>query len=174
MNVPSLIVSSLRHSVVEVFSTMLTGDIEFEQLAKEYVTPEVSDGVVSFIGIAGTWTGTGSLTCSPAAACRVCSQMLLADYTSVTEEVLDAVAELTNMIVGNLKSDLERHLGPLGLSIPTVVFGRNFKTKCVASEWLVERFRWEGDEILLRVSLRPSDRTSVPMPHTGEACALDV
>jgi chemotaxis protein CheX len=174
MNVPSLIVSSLRHSVVEVFSTMLTGDIEFEQLAKEYVTPEVSDGVVSFIGIAGTWTGTGSLTCSPAAACRVCSQMLLADYTSVTEEVLDAVAELTNMIVGNLKSDLERHLGPLGLSIPTVVFGRNFKTKCATAEWIVERFRWEGDEILLRVSLRPNEKASVPVPHMGDACALDV
>jgi chemotaxis protein CheX len=158
MNVQNLIVSSLRHSVTEVFSTMLTGSIEFEEMSLENTTPEVTDRVVSFIGIAGTWTGTGSLTCPPNAACRVCSQMLMADFDSVTEEVLDAVAELTNMIVGNLKSDLERHLGPLGLSIPTVVFGRNFKTKSSGAEWIVERFRWEGDEVVLRVSLRPGDK----------------
>jgi chemotaxis protein CheX len=158
MNVQNLIVSSLRHSVVQVFSTMLTGDIEFEEMTLENATPEVTDRVVSFIGVAGTWTGTGSLTCSPAVACRVCSQMLMADCTSVTEEVLDAVAELTNMIIGNLKSDLERHLGPLGLSIPTVVFGRNFKTKCATAEWIVERFLWDGDEVVLRVSVRPSER----------------
>jgi chemotaxis protein CheX len=169
MNVQNLIVSSLRHSVTEVFSTMLTGSIEFEEMALENTTPELSDRVVSFIGIAGTWTGTGGLTCAPNVACRVCSQMLLADFESVTEEVLDAVAELTNMIVGNLKSDLERHLGPLGLSIPTVVFGRNFKTKCAGAEWIVERFRWEGDEILLRVSLRPGDK---PRAELGQSDLL--
>ncbi|HLI86254.1 MAG TPA: chemotaxis protein CheX [Bryobacteraceae bacterium] len=173
MNVQNLIVSSLRHSVTEVFSTMLTGNIEFEDMTVEKSTPEVTDRVVSFIGIAGTWTGTGSLTCSPNAACRVCSQMLMADFDSVTEEVLDAVAELTNMIVGNLKSDLERHLGSLGLSIPTVVFGRNFKTKCAGAEWIVERFRWDGDDVLLRVSLRPGDRPKA-VPDQSEVFALDV
>jgi len=32
--------------------------------------------------------------------CRVCSRMLLAEYSSVSEEVVDAGAELTNMIIG--------------------------------------------------------------------------
>jgi chemotaxis protein CheX len=173
MNVQNLIVSSLRHSVTEVFSTMLTGNIEFEEMAVENSTPEVSDRVVSFIGIAGTWTGTGSLTCPPNVACRVCSQMLMADFDSVTEDVLDAVAELTNMIIGNLKSDLERHLGALGLSIPTVVFGRNFKTKCSGAEWITERFRWEGDDILLRVSLRPGDKPRSVVDQ-GDMFALEV
>jgi chemotaxis protein CheX len=159
--------------VVEVFSTMLTGEIEFEELTLENATPEFSDRVVSFIGVAGTWTGTGSVTCSPAAACRVCSQMLMADYTSVTEEVLDAVAELTNMIIGNVKSELERHLGPLGLSIPTVVFGRNFKTKSITAEWIVQRFRWEGDEVLLRIYLRPGERTCAPLTQPTDV-AMEV
>ncbi|MBV8730907.1 MAG: chemotaxis protein CheX [Acidobacteriia bacterium] len=173
MNVQNLIVSSLQHSVMQVFSTMLTGDIEFGGLTMENSTADVTDRVVSFIGIAGTWSGTGSVTCSPVAACRVCSQMLMADYTSVTEEVLDAVAELTNMIIGNVKSDLERHLGPLGLSIPTVVFGRNFKTKSASAEWIVERFQWDGEEILLRVSLRPSEK-SVVETHGRGVYALEV
>jgi chemotaxis protein CheX len=173
MNVQNLIIDSLRHSVTAVFSTMLTGSIEFEQMTLENATPEVTDHVVSFIGIAGTWTGTGSLTCSPNAACRVCSQMLMADFDSVTEEVLDAVAELTNMIIGNLKSDLERHLGPLGLSIPTVIFGRNFKTKCTNAEWIVARFRWDNDDVLLRVSLRPGDKPKVALTQS-DMFALEV
>lgn len=173
MNVQNLIVSSLRHAVTEVFSTMLTGDIEFSELSREQTTPEFSDRVVSFIGIAGTWTGTGSVTCTPQAACRVCSQMLMADYTSVTEEVLDAVAELTNMIVGNVKSELERHLGPLGLSIPTVVFGRNFKTKSASAEWLVQPFLWEGEQVLLRIYLRPNEKSTARTSKPSQV-ALEV
>jgi chemotaxis protein CheX len=168
MNVRNLIVSSLQHSVMEVFSTMLSGDIQFEGTSVQQDTPEASDRVVSFIGVAGTWSGTGTLTCSPAAACRLCSQMLLAEYSSVSEEVLDAIAEVTNMIIGNVKTSLERHLGPLGLSIPTVVFGRNFKTKSAGAEWIEERFRWEGEELVLRVSLRPNERPVTKAP------ALDV
>jgi hypothetical protein len=42
--------------------------------------------------------------------------MLLAKDSSVSEVVLDAIAEATNMIIGNVKSSLERHLAPLGIS----------------------------------------------------------
>ncbi len=55
--------------------------------------------------------------------------MLMTEAPSVNEDVLDAVAELTNMIIGNVKTELEAQVGPLGLSIPTVVYGRNFQTK---------------------------------------------
>ena len=172
MNVHNLIVSSVQHSVTEVFSTMLSGDIQFEGTSVERDTPESNDRVVAFIGLAGSWSGTGTLTCTPAAACRVCSQMLLAEYPSVSEDVLDAVAELANMIIGNVKSNLERHLGPLGLSIPTVVFGRNFKTKCAGAEWILERFRWEGEELLVRVSLRPNEPRAAGTP-AAEACTVE-
>ena len=37
------------------------------------------------------------------------------------------MAELTNMIVGGVKKDIEPDLGPLGLGIPTVVYGKNLK-----------------------------------------------
>lgn len=173
MNVHNLIVSSLQHSVMEIFSTMLSGDIQCAGVSVESETPESNDRVVSFVGVAGSWSGTGTLTCSPAAACRVCSQMLLAEYPSVCEEVLDAVAELTNMIIGNVKSNLERHLGPLGLSIPTVVFGRNFKTKSAGAEWIVERFRWDGEELLVRISLRPNERKGAQVPQ-ADVCTVHV
>ncbi len=145
MNLRKIIVDSICQSVLQVFSTMLGVEIQQGEVSVEASNPEANDGVVSLIGIAGTWAGTGSITCSPVLACRICAQMLMTESTSVDEEVLDAVAEVTNMVVGNVKTDLEQHLGPLGLSIPTVVFGRNFKTKSAGhAEWNVVHFVW-GD-----------------------------
>ena len=49
--------------------------------------------------------------------------MLMSEFDAVTEDVLDAMAEMANMIFGNVKTELEEQLGGLGLSIPTVIFG---------------------------------------------------
>ena len=50
----------------------------------------------------------------PPLACRICSQMLMTESSAVNEEVLDAVAELTNMIIGSVKTDLESISGRSG------------------------------------------------------------
>jgi chemotaxis protein CheX len=176
MNVENLIESAIRHSVVEVFSTMLGGDIEPGEISREHSAPETSEGIVSFIGIAGRWSGTGSISCSSAVACRICSQMLMTEATSLNEEVLDAVAELTNMIIGNVKSTMERHLGDLGLSIPTVVFGKNFKTKTGSSiAWIVEKFQWDGQELIVKMCLAPNDKFCQNASNSlGQTCPVDL
>ena len=100
--------------------------------------------------------------------------MLMTEATAVNEEVLDAVAELTNMIIGSVKTDLEQHLGPLGLSIPTVVFGRNFKTRSAGTtEWIVVRFPWEDEALLIKMCLAPSE-SALTRHIAGHACALEV
>jgi chemotaxis protein CheX len=92
--------------------------------------------------------------------------MLMTEATAVNEEVLDAVAELTNMIIGSVKNDLERELGPLGLSIPTVVFGKNFRTKSAGhAEWIVRRFHWDSDAFEVRICLAPSEHPVGLQPH---------
>jgi len=176
MNVENLIESAIRHSVVEVFSTMLSGNIEPGEVTREHTSPETSEGIVSFIGIAGRWSGTGSISCSSAVACRICTDMLMTEAPALNEEVLDAVAELTNMVIGNVKSSLERHLGDLGLSIPTVVFGRNFKTKTGGSiDWIVERFQWDGQELVVRMCLAPNDKPGQNATHSlGQTCPVDI
>jgi chemotaxis protein CheX len=155
---------------------MLGVELDPGEVSAQPELPDANGSVMSFIGLAGTWAGTGCVSCSPALACRICSLMLMTETVSVDEDVLDAVAELTNMIVGNVKTDLESQLGPLGLSIPTVVFGRNFKTKTAAStEWIVVRFSWEGEAMIVKICLAPSDRTPHAMHHgPGHACLLDV
>jgi chemotaxis protein CheX len=170
----NLIVASITRSTREVFSTMLDAQIEFDAAAIESRSPEANDGVVSFIGLAGSWAGSGSLACSPAMACRICSQMLMTENRAVDDEVLDAVAELTNMIIGGVKTDLEPSLGPLGLSIPTVVYGKNFIAKGAGiTEWIVAAFRWDEERLLVKVCLAPAVAHAHPHP-AGHAGAMEV
>lgn len=176
MNLHDLIVSCISHASLNVFSTMLGVEIRQGEVTTEKGAPDGNDGVVSLIGLAGTWTGAGSVSCSPALACRVCSIMLMAESSAVNEEVLDAVAELTNMIIGSVKTDLEQHLGPLGLSIPTVVFGRNFRTRSAAnSDWIVVRFYWDDDCLQVRLCLTRTEREMRPHLHIAtQPCTVDM
>ena len=176
MNVENLIETEIRKSVVDVFSTMLSGNIEPGEITREHTSPETAEGIVSFIGIAGCWSGTGSVACSSAVACRICSEMLMTEATALNEEVLDAVAELTNMIIGNVKTALERHLGDLGLSIPTVVFGKNFKTKTGATiDWIAEKFQWDGQEFVVKMCLAPNEKFAHNAAHSlGQTCHVDI
>ena len=177
MNLNEIIVKSVTESTVQVFSTMLGIDIACGETAVEAGMPEANEGVVSFIGLAGAWAGTGSVSCSPRLACRICAQMLMCEAVAVNEEVLDTVAELTNMIVGSVKTDLEQHLGPLGLSIPTVVYGRNFKTKSAGNtDWIVVRFQWDDEPLVVKLCLEPKEQAAHVLFHTSftQSCALEV
>jgi chemotaxis protein CheX len=179
MNLHSMIAQSLIRSTSDVFSTMLgtelpAGEVTVEGTV-EGAMSEPNDGVVSFIGIAGSWAGTGSVSCSAAMACRICAAMLMTEAPSVNEDVLDAVAEITNMIVGSVKTDLEAELGPLGLSIPTVVFGRNFKTRsAAAADWIHVRFLWDSEPLRIKMCLAPSEKPHAVHHGGNAACALDV
>ena len=174
MNVEQLIIAGIRKATAEVFSTMLGVDLLPAEASIEGGEPEVNDGVVSLVGLVGTWVGTGTVCCPPELACRICSQMLMSEATAVNEEVLDAVAELTNMIIGGVKNGLEAHLGPLCLSIPTVVFGRNFRTKSAGSaEWVVLRFPWEGSQLVVKVCLAKAEKI-YPSHAPSHACTLEV
>jgi chemotaxis protein CheX len=159
MSLKEFIVDSINQSTIEVFSAMLSVDMTPGKVIGEGEAPGANCEVVSFIGLAGPWAGAGSLSCSAALACRVCAAMLMMEAPTVNEDVLDAVAELTNMIIGSVKTTLETQLGPLGLSIPTVVYGRNFKTKTAGTaDWIVVRFPWEEEFLTVKLCLTPHDK----------------
>ena len=79
------------------------------------------------------------------------------DAQSVDGDVLDAVAEVANMIIGNVKTGLEQDLGPMGMSIPTIIFGKNFSARSAGSEeWLTVPFTCEGHRIEVKFCLTPN------------------
>lgn len=148
----------------QVFETMMGIEVRQGEAYLDRTDPAPAAGVVSLVGLVGSWVGTGSFTCSPEMACRLASSMLMAEYPAMNEEVLDAVAEVANMIVGNIKTGLEEELGPMGLSIPTVIFGRNFMTRSVGnSEWTVVPFFFGEERFEVQICLAPHrDGQTVP------------
>lgn len=55
----------------------------------------------------------------------------MTDFPSVDEEVLNAMGELTNIIIGNVKGIIEQSVGPMALSAPTSIVGQNL----IAMQW---------------------------------------
>lgn len=151
------IVEYVRTSAADVFTTMLGLEIAGKPEYTDQNAPTVSDGVLAFVGMAGGWAGAGVISCSAAFACLICNQLLMSEATSVNEEVLDAVGEVANMIIGNFKTMVEERLGPLGLSIPTVIYGRNFTSRSLGTNsWIVLPFECAGEIITIRCCLAPA------------------
>ena len=170
------LVSLVRDAAENVFVTMLGQTIVAGDAYLDNVASPAGNGVVSFIGLAGAWMGTGSIACSAPCACRIASQLMMAEYSAVDDDVLDAVAEVTNMILGNVKTDLEERLGPMGLSIPTVIYGRNFASRTVGKqEWTVVPFDCDGERLEVQLCLAEQRECARPrLSMSGTAAALQI
>jgi chemotaxis protein CheX len=156
------IVAAIKASTQEVLSTMLNMEIDSADiLAPQAVATAPAAGIISVIGLAGKWAGTGSIACSATFACLMSSKFLMTDFAAVDEEVLDAIAEITNMIIGNVKTIMEDKVGEMGLSTPTVIFGRNFQTRSARThEWTGVRFKFGEHEMAVQLCLAPNPNNS--------------
>jgi chemotaxis protein CheX len=146
-----------KASTEDVFSTMLGLELALikEQFASEHpMLVESGATVVSLIGLTGPWAGTGSITCTADLACVLASRFLSTEYDHVNGEVLDAVGEITNMIIGNVKTSLEDRVGAMELSTPAVIFGQIFQTYSARiHDWMVIRFRCGEQKLQVQMCL---------------------
>ena len=152
------IVAGIQSATSEVFATMLDMKPEAGAMLPErsVAAAAPASGVVSVIGIAGPWAGTGSLACTGAFACSMASNFLMTKFDSMNDDVLDAVGEICNMVIGNVKTILEEKVGPMGLSTPTVILGNNFQTRSSRNhEWIVVPFRVKGESLFVQMSIAP-------------------
>ncbi len=83
--------------------------------------------VTGIIGLSGSIAGTVILTLSESVAVKAASVMLMEELTAINADVLDAVGELTNMIAGNAKAQLEEY--KLSLSLPNVISGEGTEVR---------------------------------------------
>ncbi len=109
-------------SLANVFETMLDckpslGEIS---LNHERVPKHSVSGV---IGLSGKAKGTVVLSLSEEVALKAASTLLMIEATELDEEVIDAVGELTNMLAGGAKAELEQY--ELSVSLPNVVLGQD-------------------------------------------------
>jgi len=158
-----VLIGSVTEATSEVFSMMVDMEVKCEGVLAEH-RPSPS-GLISLVGITGDWGGSGVFCCSPALAAMISGRMLGAEVDPsrpiIDEEVLDVVAEMTNMMIGNIKNGLEVITGPLAISIPTVIHGRNFEFRNVCGlRGTAVGFSVEGEHFEVRVSLAPSSEQS--------------
>lgn len=160
---------AIHAAAEEVFSVMLgidlvPGEPQTGQAGQDH------SGVVAVLGLTGAWGGSGQISCESALARQMASRLLMSEYDTVDEDVLDAVAEVANMIVGNVKTSLERSLGPMGLSAPAVFFGGDFETRVVGKPNMVlVPFECAEGNMTVQIAVAPSALTRL-RHRTGMPC----
>lgn len=138
----------------EVFTSML--GTEVQRLPEPEATAQSSafDGVLSLVGLAGAVIGNGSVVCTAEGACDMSSRLLMTTFSNVDDEVLDALGEIANMIIGGFKNLLEPTFGRLQMSIPSVVYGKNIATRdSKAGVALAVHCAFPGGEFSVKIRL---------------------
>ena len=88
------------------------------------VSTAVGD-VSGVVGITGETSGSLSISFSEKCICNIVSNMFGETIDEVNDEVRDAVGEITNMISGGARAELQSAGITLQGAIPTVVTGKN-------------------------------------------------
>ena len=99
------------------------------QAGKPYLKKDnVAQGDVSgIIGFTGEQNGTVSVTFDELCILKVVSNMFGEEMKELNDEVSDAVGEITNMISGQARKELEEMGRLFHGAIPTVITGKNHK-----------------------------------------------
>jgi chemotaxis protein CheX len=130
------IINSFLEATVSVIKTMSSVDLA---PGKPFVKKgSISTGDISgIVGMAGESEGSLSLSFSRECILHIVSSMFGEPYTDITEEVKDAVGELTNMISG----DARRRMETAGIlyqgAIPSVITGPGHEIRHVTKEPII-------------------------------------
>lgn len=140
--------------VDSVFSTMLS-------LKPKRLSVRISQGsggtssLTALIGISGEMHGVVVMRFPPATAIGLAGRMLGSTVDAVNAEVIDAVAELVNMVAGSAKAKFD-YDPPLQLGLPTVVEGDQYRVKYPSkSVWLEVPFDSEAGQFSMEITFGP-------------------
>lgn len=120
----------ITESTKILFETMIMMDLKYDEasLVDEKLIKTDIIGMVSFTG---KYHGVISLFCSKKFALKVASNMLMTEMNEFSNEVKDAIGEVSNMIAGNVKTKLSAQYGDMHLSIPIVIAGEGLSITAI-------------------------------------------
>jgi CheY-specific phosphatase CheX len=159
-------VIALRASVEQTF-LMMTGMQAVVGEPVMELRPQVASGrlVASLLGWIGAWNGTGILECTPDFACKVAEALLGDESTVLTESTLDCMAEISNIVFGTMKTEIEALVGSLGLSTPTVVYGDNVGMRNIGENFQIIPVEIDGHHLRLKISMMPVNVKQSRLSH---------
>ncbi len=132
---------------------------------------EAAFGDVSgIIGITGDALGSLALSFSEACICRIVANMLGEQCGGVTQEIIDATGELTNMISGASRTQMEKMGMRVYAAIPTVVHGRQHTiSHILKSPSIVIPFSTAAGPFFVDVCIKTTDASERSAVHYGVA-----
>jgi chemotaxis protein CheX len=145
--------------------TDLFRDMLHMEIARVPIESSVIDGqshIAGAVGFIGRATGVIYVHTTTSFARRMTATLLQLTEVEVEgdEMVNDAVGEITNMLVGHVKSRLSDRGMPCVLTIPSVVRGNHFSIEAISStKGRLLSFEAEGKRIFVQCLLKPNDRT---------------
>lgn len=93
--------------------------------------------VSAVIGLTGDVSGTISVSFTERCILAIVSKMFDEEMKELNEEINDAVGEITNMISGQARQELEVMGRSLKAAIPTVIMGNNHSITHITSHPIV-------------------------------------
>jgi chemotaxis protein CheX len=114
--------------------------------------------ISGIIGITGDATGSLAISFSEPCIWGIVGSMLGETYEETTQEVLDAAGELTNMISGVARTNLEKMGLQVYAAIPSVVFGKDHTIRHILqSPSIVIPFSTSSGEFVVDVCIRTTE-----------------
>lgn len=146
-------------AITEVFKTMLGSEVEARPPDPGWLNGE--SHVAGCVGFIGTITGVVYIYLSEPFSRTVTAQMVGIDVDEVDsdEMVNDAMGEISNMVVGQLKAKLcDRGISCV-LTIPSIVRGSHFSIETIKNtERKIQCFAsLDGQKLLVETLLKPSE-----------------
>lgn len=107
-------------SLVNTFETMLSCDVTRGKPHLKDYNHDLYE-INGVIGLSGKAIGTVVVSLSRSVALQAASHMLMTPCDELNSDVVDAVGEITNMVAGGAKAQLEEY--HLSISLPNVFVG---------------------------------------------------
>jgi chemotaxis protein CheX len=149
--------SLLQGAISETFTTMLSLPVEVTPPSD---FPPNTALVAASVGFIGEVTGVVYIYCSDVLARCVTSKMLGMPEPEIDghEMVNDAMGELGNMVVGQVKSRLCDRGRKCVLTIPSIVRGQSFSVQPVTSTTIRKvGFASQGHPIVVEILVKASE-----------------
>ena len=116
----------LIESAKEVFETMIFMDM---QKCEDPENTLESENIMGLITFSGAIEGALAIRCQPVTAEVITANMLGLEPEDGVEhdDVVDTIGEISNMVLGSVKTRIQDSVGTINVSIPSVVHGRNIR-----------------------------------------------
>jgi chemotaxis protein CheX len=130
------LINPFINATLNVLETMAftTADAGKPYLKKDQVARGDVSGV---IGLTGEVKGTMSISFTEESILPIVSSVLKEDIKEMNDEIKDAVGEITNVISGQARQELEALGRSLSAAIPTVIMGKNHTIRHITTHPII-------------------------------------